>query len=96
MWMSLGRIHGNKKMHKYAITQKNKWRAMKHLWGDHTTTRSTHVAKSIYMYENAKNFLQTMFLFGEDYVMILNVNEHNEKSLIHVNFKFFNQIVPSN
>jgi len=29
-----------------------------------------------------------MFLFGEDYVMILNVNEHNKKSLIQVQFFF--------
>jgi hypothetical protein len=37
-----------------------------------------------------------MFLFGEDYVMILNVNQHNKKSLIQVPKKKKNQIVPSN
>jgi len=37
-----------------------------------------------------------MFLFGEDYVMILNVNEHNKKSLIQVQKNNNNQIVPSN
>jgi hypothetical protein len=37
-----------------------------------------------------------MFLFGEDYVMILNVNQHNKKSLIQVQKIIISQIVPSN
>ncbi len=65
MWMSLGRIHGNKKMLRYVITQTNKWKATIHLWGDHTTTNKKHAYswKEIHVRKCQKLFANNVFIW---------------------------------